>query len=284
MIVEGAEMPDFFAGHSRQLIAHIACIAIKDQENRVANKGTATFVMHEGMQFILTAEHVVAALEKVDPNLRLLILPTLNSSGEFIVGEPSPPTETLFPLNVLWRDTGFDAAVLDASFLPNGVARWFPLVHSLDICRRVRAIWRQFTAGGDGSLPFAIAGYAEWGHIRDSDARLEILSALPLFAFVTEWDDAGASKAPQLHLEIVAGSRPTAEIDASALHKRMAEQMQTAESPFGGYSGGPLALFDKSGVHLIGIIKEGGFMYGEARAFCSALDDVASRAGRILMR
>src|SRR5712691_7547560 len=126
MIVEGNNMPAFFASHSQELLAYIACIAIKDHESRVVGKGTATFALHEEKRLILTAGHVVTALEEVDASLRVLLLPALTQFGDFPIGVPSAPTETAFPLNVLWRDGGLDVAVLDGSFVPETRVRWFP--------------------------------------------------------------------------------------------------------------------------------------------------------------
>jgi hypothetical protein len=116
-IIEGKDMPAFFAGHSRTLLAHAACIAIKDTENRVSSKGTATFVVHGDQRFIFTAEHVVSALEQADEGQRALLLPTMDSVGEFVVEHALFPNEIAFPLNVIWRDAALDAAVLDASFV-----------------------------------------------------------------------------------------------------------------------------------------------------------------------
>jgi hypothetical protein len=277
-IIEGKDMPAFFAARSRNLLAHAACIAIKDSENRVSSKGTATFVVHEDKRLIFTAEHVVSALEHADESHRALLLPTMDSAGEFVVGHALLPNESAFPLNVIWRDAELDAAVLDASFVQAERAHWFLLNASVDICERVRQIWRAVAADSEGSLPFMIAGYAEWGHLRDHNARLELISGLPLFVHITEWDAAGIAHA-QISMEIVAGARPVEEVAAPELHRQMIEKMGTADSPFGGYSGGPIALLDPKGVHLIGLVKEGGFMFGQARGFGAAIDDVARLAG-----
>lgn len=271
-------MPAFFAAHSRRLLAHVACIAIKDADNRVSAKGTATFVVHDGKRLILTAEHVVAALEQVDAIRRALLLPTVDHAGEFVIGQVLSPNEIEFPVSVLWRDTKLDAAVLDASFMPAQSVQWFPLVESIEICEKVRRLWRVVAEDGEGSLPFMIAGYAEWGHLRDHSARLELLSGLPLFVYITEWDEPGVAGG-QVSMEIVAGARPVKEIEASELHMQMVAKMSTDDSPFGGYSGGPIALFDPKGVHLIGLVKEGGSMFGQARGFGSAVDDIARIAG-----
>src|SRR5690349_2320689 len=140
-IIEGTDTPAFFAAHSRTLLAHAACIAIKDTDNRVSSKGTATFVLHEDRRLIFTAEHVVSALEQANESLRVLLLPTMDHAGEFVVGHALPPNEIGFPLNVIWRDTQVDAAVLDASFVQPERVRWFPLNASVEICEKVRRIW-----------------------------------------------------------------------------------------------------------------------------------------------
>lgn len=279
MIIPGNDTPTFFASHSRRLLAHVACIAIKDADNRVSSKGTATFVLHEDKRLIFTAEHVVSALEQADESFRALLLPTVDQSGEFVVGQALPPNEIELPLRVLWRDAELDVAVLDASFVPAERVRWFSLNKSVSTCEKVRDIWRGAAEDG-GTLPFMIAGYAEWGHLRDHAARLELLSALPLFVYITEWDAPGVPAA-QIYLEIVAGPRPMQEVEASEPHKKMVEKMATVDSPFGGYSGGPIALFDPKGVYLIGVVKEGSFMFGrdQARGVGSAIDDVARMAG-----
>ena len=277
-IIEGKDTPAFFAAHSRKLLAHAACIAIKDTDNRVSSKGTATFVVHEHKRLIFTAEHVVSALERSDASQRALLLPTMDNAGEFVVGHALLPNEIAFPLDVIWRDSELDAAVLDASFVQAERVRWFPLNTSVDSCETVRQIWRAVAEDGEGSLPFMIAGYAEWGHLRDHEERLELLSGLPLFVHVTEWDALGTAGA-QISMEIVAGNRPVEEVAASELHRQMIEKMTTADSPFGGYSGGPIAVFDPKGVHLIGLVNEGGFMFGQARGFGAAIDDIARLAG-----
>jgi hypothetical protein len=273
-IVEGKDTPEFFAAQSRRLLAHTGCIAIKDADNRVSSKGTATFVLHEDQRLIFTAEHVVAALEQADEGRRALLLPTVDDAGEFVVGHALDSNEIAFPLNVVWRDAELDAAVLDASFVKLETVRWFALDASVEICEKVRTIWREVVEDGEGTLPFMIAGYAEWGHLRDHDERLELLSGLPLFVYVTEWDATGAPGV-QISMEIVAGGRPVEEVAALDLHRQMIDKMTTGDSPFGGYSGGPIALFDPKGVYLIGLVKEGGFMFGQARGFGPAIDDVA---------
>ncbi len=95
-----------------------------------------------------------------------------------------------------------------------------------------------------------------------------------------QWDADVGPKAPQISAEVVAGSRNADELAGeSDLHRLMAAKMDNDAHPLGGYSGGPLVLFAKDGVHLIGIIKEGGFMFGAARAFCSPIENIARLSG-----
>lgn len=52
------------------------------------------------------------------------------------------------------------------------------------------------------------------------------------------------------------------------------------KNPFGGYSGGPAVLFDTTGVHVVGCIKEGGWLFEtKALFFAWPIDEVMTAAG-----
>jgi len=144
---------------------------------------------------------------------------------------------------------------------------------------KIRSDWAALP--DDGTLPFAVGGYPEWSHLRDEEARVETISATPLFAYVTQWEVGETGpRAPQVCAELVASPRDIAELAGLRdIERAMAKKLDDSENPFGGYSGGPLALFAGDGIFLVGIVKEGGLLWGSARAFCSPIVEVL-RSGR----
>lgn len=282
-MIAGEDVPAFFNEHSRVLLRHCGALIRRSADNQVEAKGTATFVRHGDEYLILTANHVIEGLGAE----AVLMLPPVSVDGSARVGVPSPPTEVELGVDVVWRSEAFDVAFVRAPAFDYELVDWFDLDHSVEVARRLKSLWAVFNTE-DGSLPYAVSGYPNYGHLRFEDEKLEMLSALPLFAYVDDWTD-GPGAVPltsrnvsQIKAEAVAEPRDSEELAAlPEVERHMASRLKSAEvdNPFGGYSGGPLVLFDQSGVHLVGTIKEGGWLFAtKAQFFISPIDQVVDAA------
>lgn len=280
-VVNGGDVPLFFSSHSRDLLRHCAAIVTKGDDGRVIAKGTATFAMLGDRRFVLTAKHVTDVLAPA----ATLLLPPTESTGEALVGVAKPPLEFNWACAPVWASDALDVAIVEPPPFDPSLVRWFDLAKCHPTATGVRAIWRNYSSD-ESSLPFALCGYPDFGHLRDEGRRFEILAALPLFAYINEWIAASlpltTKTSPQIHIEAVAEPRDSSELEAlPTIERLMANRLKDPRvgSPFGGYSGGPFVLFDPSGVHLLGTIKEGGWLYEKAKFYATPLEDVLAEAG-----
>jgi hypothetical protein len=239
-VASGDDMPRFFNAHSRELLGHCAAIVAKGGDGRVIAKGTATFAMLGDRRFVLTAKHVT---DELMPNATLLLPPTM-PNGEAIVGSAKPPAEVDWVCKPLWASDALDVAIVEPPAFDPTLVTWFDLASSHPRAQKVREVWRQYSSD-ESSLPFALCGYPDYGHLRDEDACLELLAALPLFAYIDEWSASAMPRtsktSSQIHIEAVAEPRDAAELRAlPPIEQMMATRLKdsSVENPFGGYSGG----------------------------------------------
>jgi hypothetical protein len=267
-LVEAADAPRFFVQHSRVLLGHSGALVRKDDDGRVDAKGTATFIRAGAQRYILTAKHVV---EGLGPEGKLL-LPPYGADGAD-VGVARVPVELPLGTAVVHKSPIFDVAVVRAPSFDHESVGWFDVEEKLERARWVEVHWRKFKPE-HAQLPYAISGYPEFGHLRNEDVKLELLAALPIFADIDSWTKgpdrelATAQNTSQIFLDgaVHPGSE---ELAALPLPERyMAARLKdvSVANRLGGYSGGPVAVFDTRGVHLIGTVKEGKLFFDDAKA------------------
>lgn len=274
LVIPPDEVPEFFAKDSALLQRHTGCLAAHAQDGRVVAKGTVTFARIDDEFFGITAAHVAVGIGAQRTGSTLILPPTK-------VGVPQLPVQLSYAPTVLWpsKPTELDVAFVKLPKEVEARVLSFDLDAAAGAAGQIREEWAGTEEGG--SLPFAIGGYPDWSHLRDQESKREIISASPLFAYVTQWDVAQivGAKPPQICAELVTSPPDPEELAGlNDIEQKMAQQMTILKNPFGGYSGGPLALFASDGIFLIGTVKEGGELWGSARAFCSPIDVVLRQA------
>jgi hypothetical protein len=282
-IVEPGNHAAAFQEPLRRVLNHYGCILAVDEDGRAVAKGTGVFVEVEGEKMVVTARHVVTA-DAMLKRTTYIMLPRLGEDGLAVVGRETIPR--LFPFDL--RSPVWTSAALDVAFLRAGEeltrapeAKFFSATQHLKTTAVLRTKWKQYESATT-SLPYFVLGFPNFGHIVKEESKIELLSALPLPAYVAKleehpWDGYGR-QAPRLVLEVDA-HRPTASpAGLEERHADFARRLFTPEEgvePFGGYSGGPVVVCGRDGEHLIGIIHQGVRLAGgELRLiYASAWDD-----------
>ncbi|MHB1844737.1 MAG: hypothetical protein ACYCWW_07880 [Deltaproteobacteria bacterium] len=188
-------------------------------------------------------------------------------------------------LDVVWESEDFDAAVIPAppSAIGAPEATFFDGMAHAATTLHLRSHWRKYDSS-ETSLPYFILGFPNFGHLRDEMARIETLSALPLPGYLTQleqqaWDGL-VRPVPQMILEVDAEKpalvEPGIDERAQEYARRLHDTPDGAPEPFGGFSGGAVVVVGRDGEHLIGMIKEGGRLFGARRVVASAWDDVVT--------
>jgi hypothetical protein len=260
------------------------CLVSVGQDNRSIAKGTAIFVKVAGIPFMVTARHVVTAglMAAGRPHL---MLSRLDADGRALHGVEHVPRimEVEIDSSLVWASQSLDVAILKAPqvLVEADEACFFDgLAHAATVSR-LRTFWRR-TATEDLSLPYFVLGFPNFGHLVDEQDRVELLSAIPLPAYISHLDpepwDGQVQPAPQVLVEVDAHSpaRQPANLEprAQEMYQRLHAPVENALEPFGGYSGGALVVIGSDGEHLVGVVREGGTIFGQQRVVASALDDV----------
>jgi hypothetical protein len=227
------------------------------------------------------------------------MFPRLGPDGLAMEGEQTVPVSLPLDLKVVWESKPLDVAFLRAPAVMAAMAeaRFFNAAHHAEMATRVRGKWREHHSDTT-SLPYFVLGFPNFGHlVEEGPRRIETLSTAALPAYVTQlerdpWDGHG-EQAPQLWLEVdatedrlvipaVSSSRQS-EISRRLFHPRVEDHVgaqrrkrKKPPEPFGGFSGGPVAVVDPDGEYLLGIITQGGALHGSFRVVASCWDDCLS--------
>ncbi|MCA3014299.1 MAG: transposase, partial [Myxococcaceae bacterium] len=206
---------------------------------------------------------------------------------ETVVGQESVPKMTALRIDeVVWSSSEMDVAVLagvDVAPMETG-SEFIDGSSHADVATTIRSRWRR-ASSETTSLPFFVLGFPDFGHLVDEDRRIETLTSVPLPGYVTQleehaWRGDGAVP-PQLLLEVDAHEPSPANNEhdrAGLLRRRLFDPSQ--DSPFGGYSGGPVAVAGSDGLYLIGVVKEGVHLFGQFRVVGTPWDDVVAALRR----
>jgi hypothetical protein len=293
MVFEPDQFVAIFSAAARDLSNHYGCIQALEEDGRVADKATVTFVELDGRRVLLTNKHVVTGLSKLELPC-VVSVAQLDLAGRPVDRKAADPV--VFRIDIsrtIWSWDEMDVAALPATeeMLKAREPRWFDANRGAEVATTTRKLWRRLNELPEkGSLPLGIFGFPKFGHVVLPQERIEILSALPVPAYITELDEepwqalTGTGRAPKMHLEIDAREPTIPASDLSEFEKIVFAKLfkePLATSPaFGGYSGGPVVLVAKDGPFLVGITREGGLLFGEPRALAACLDDVVSALRR----
>jgi hypothetical protein len=280
--VTPSEHAEFFETPIRRLQSRYACILAVDGQGRSVTKGTAVFVSVGPQKLLVTARHVVRSKRLVGRSL-LLMLPRLGPDGLAAVGEQTVPLTVPLELEIMWESEPLDVAFIRAPdvLAVMAEARFFEGDFHAEAATGLRGSWREHHSDTT-SLPYFVLGFPNFGHlIADVERRAETLSMTALPAYVTQLDphpwDGHSTPAPQLWLEVDA-REDGLDIGAissmqRAILKKLFNPSVDDPEPLGGFSGGPVAVVGSDGEFLLGIVKQGGAIYGSLRVAASCWDD-----------
>ncbi|MBL8913173.1 MAG: hypothetical protein JNM17_20930 [Archangium sp.] len=258
------------------------CLVSRTKSGEYVAKATGFLARIGSRNVLVTALHVIQSQEFQAGQVHLLLPPagiTVDGtkyefySAAIDVGTP------------LWTSEALDIAILDVPPLPEKADAKFIDSASHEVCAT-----KLRTSKHKHEMGLLAFGFPNWGHVTTGPNHA--LAALPLPAFVARLDkdawEEGVTPPPQLVLQVEAKNEAEVPKGAQELATQFRKMLdaQTVQasapgskvSPFGGYSGGPVALLCPDGLFIVGVITDGGpILEGAAhRMWASPWDDVCA--------
>lgn len=268
----------------KEVFSRIGCLYGIGPAGEAVDRGTVAFIQLAERKLLITAHHVIA--ERKFPNARCVVslvppepieAPMMNS-----VVRKAAEFEIVLGHATVWADEGMDIAVLTPpeGLLSSPAARWF----DADLCamattRTVRTKWK---AAYDEGAPLSCEafGFPNMGHVVNIDQKVDLLSAIPIPAFITAMNPHSSGTiglCDEISVELdltpaAASTAPNGDL-LSAVAQKLAGGADQREDAFGGYSGGPLVFVAMDGTCIFATITGGGKMFGQSKLIATGFDD-----------
>jgi hypothetical protein len=290
-VVKPSEHAEFFEPMLRRLQTTFGCILAVDEQGRSVTKGTVVFVSVGPQKMLVTARHVVRS-RRLRRHRLLLMLPRVAPGGVAVKGKQTVPVILPLASDMLWESKPLDVAFIRPPdrLAAMAEARFFDGAYHAEVATKLRERWHRECDAGANPWPYFVLGFPNFGHlIENLERRVETLSSVALPAYVTQfephpWEGHG-NLAPQLSVEVDAGEDGLPALLSARqteITKKLFHPTPDDPEPFGGFSGGPVVVVGTDGEFLLGIIKQGGSLFGSLRIAASCWDDCLNAFKRSL--
>ncbi len=265
-IITGKELSDRLQPLIPDLHKHCGIIFSVNQSDMASNRSTVTFANINGVEGMITAEHVYSKLRNLDTRIFCCL-----KEQKIRLPEAQIYSKELdyvwFPVNCLG-----DLELDSVSF--------FDTTHALDISRKIYDDYCSVAPDLAAERPsnFLIHGSPNYAGSGDNSSMS--LQAMHVSLRQFHYHQSISGKNPQISFQFDSGQLAVNDDDLKRRYKQNF-QSDNEDSAFGGYSGGPLCVFGYDGFFLIGITVEcksfDALYVGIASPISSIIDEISSQ-------